>query len=242
MGILIWQHKRRVAWDDTLFHITNNWEISDHSNYWHIMNWHWTEKYETLANWRKVLDLDWTNYTFSNTFSEANSATTFTALVWAKFKSTPNFDYCLYWWAWRAKSSTDTTDRRWLRFQRVDSSVDCWILAWRSWTSWWVASLSTYKIWISTSDFVLFGVTVNWWTYKLYKNWTLIWTMSSSTITWWTSTWPRLQTWAAVFSDWSEWVQWLPCYIWESILEKKVWTDDDFAEYFNSFKSLYWLS
>ena len=225
---------------NTLFFLKNDWDIKDYSSYNHTMNRKWTSAFATLSSWKKVLDLSWSNYIYSNQFTEANNKTTFTMHIWAKFKSVPSFDWSLWWWCWRNKNESSTYDRWWARFQRTDqwTRSQAWVLVWINSTAW----LNVYRfINISTTDFVLFSVAINWWTYKVYRNWTLIWTQTWDTIRWWSSTWPRFQLWWAVHTDWTEWIQWIPVYIWESVLEDRTETDSQVLEFFNKTKSHYWL-
>lgn len=223
---------------NTLFYIKNDWEISDHSSYNHTMNWYWTAKYSTLSNWRKVLDIDWTNATYSNIFNESLNKTTFTMHIWAKYKQSPVWDRVLWWWCWRNKNASDTTDRWWARFQNAVWDYKTVALVWWNSNS-WISNLDTYWVQASTSEFRLFTITINWWTYKIYQNWSLVWTMSSSTIRWWSSTWTRFQLWMCAFSDLSTWCPPIKAYIWEAVLEDKTESDAEVLNFYNKTKNHY---
>lgn len=227
---------------NTLFYITNNWEITDHSSYNHSMSWYWTAKYSTLASWQKVLDLDWTNAVKSSQFTEANNKTNFTQHCRVKLKSWTQEEH-LIGRCWRSKSDSGSSDRWGARFQRDSWKSTFYILIWPNSSNW----VNTEGLWLyttpGTSDFVLLTFTISWGTYKIYKNAVLVWTASSSSIRWWSSTWPVYYEWAAFFSDWSLWSNYLAkCYMWETILEDKVETQAEITEYFNLTKALYWVS
>lgn len=228
---------------DTLFYITNDGEISDHSQYNHTMNWYWTQGFSTLSSWVKVADFTWSNAIYSDRFEESKWISTFTMHIWVKLKSssTTSDEKCFWWWMWRAPDST-TTDRWWIKWQRSASTNPFYIIYWTSSTT--RQQSTTWQITPSTTQFDLFTVTANWWTIVTYKNWAQIWTWSWSTLNWWNSTsvtGTHFSLWWSTSDDnWtiSLW-QLIGCYIWESILEKKVETVSEIQEYYNKSKILY---
>lgn len=223
---------------NTLFFIKNDWEISDHSSYNHTMQWYWTSNFYTLSNWRKVIDFSWSSIAYSNTFNESINKTTFTLHCRVKMKSWTTEDN-LVWRCGRNKNWTETSDRRWLRIQRDSWYSTYYILAWPNSTN----RVSLWPSWINpwTSEFVLMSATVNWWVYKLYKNWVLYNTRSSSTIRWWSSTWTRFYMWWAVYSDWTKRSSTLSyAYMWETVLEDKTETDAEVLNFYNKTKKHYW--
>ena len=225
---------------NTLFFLKNDWDIKDYSSYNHTMQWYWTAKYSTLSTGRKVLDLSWNNLTFSNQFTEANNKTKFTLHQRIKLKNWNPNEIVFWWRTWRNKSWTDTWDRWWARFQSDSAWSRSYILAWPNSTN-WINTETWWSLYTSiwTSEFALLSATVNWWTYKLYKNWTLVWTYSSSTIRWWSSIWPRFYLWWCVYPDWTLWLAWLLAYIWEAVLEDKVETDAQVLDFYNRTKKHY---
>lgn len=224
--------------ENTLFLLRNNWEIADHSDYNHTMNWYGTESYDLLNNGRKVINFDWSNISYSDVFNESINKTTFTLHCRAKMKSWTTEDN-IVGWCGRAKNDSSSSDRRWARFQRDSWLSNYYILAWpnstsrvTTWNTWWITP--------STSEFVLMTATVDWWTYKIYKNWSLVQTYSGATIRWWSSTWTRFYIWWAIYSDWTKRSNTLSySYIWETILEDRVRTATEIADYYNAFKSDY---
>lgn len=223
---------------NTLFYIKNDWDIKDYSQYSHTMNWYGSSSFETLSNGRKVAKITTSSLIYSNTFSQATNKTNFTLHIWAKMNWTiASNDAILWWWCWRVKSDSWTSDKWWFRFQTWASYSNSFIwLAWTGSSDW--LNVNT-PISYSSSSFVLFSITINWWTYKLYRNWNLVWTTSSSSIRWWSSTWPVFYLWWAVFSDYSLWVQWYPYLIWESVLEDKTESDAEVLNFYNKTKNHY---
>jgi len=237
MNVYIYSSKW-LPWDNTLFYITNNWEISDHSKYNHTMNWYGTAQYETLSSWIKVADFSGSNLIYSASFNEANSSTTFTMHCWFKAKSN-TWEASFSGWMWRNQNSSSTTDRWWAKWQRDNWTSKWYIIYWPSSSS--RASNTNVAITQDTSNFALYTVTINWWNVVLYKNAVQIWTWSWATIRWWSSTGTNISLWWNWSYSWAT-GQLVACYIWEFILENKLETLSEIQNYFNSTKSLYWIS
>lgn len=228
---------------NTLFYVTNNWDISDHSQYNHTMQWKGTANFETLSSWIKVASLWWGNFPFSNQFTEANNKTSFTLHIRVKLKSWNPSEIIIGWWCWRNPSWTDTWDRWGARFQSDTAWSRTYILYGPNSTS-WVNTESAWSLYtsLSTSAFALLTATISWGTTKIYKNWSLVGSLSSSSIRWWSSTWPRFYYWGIVYPNGDTWVAWMYGYFGEVILEDKVETQAEIQEYYNLTKSLYWIS
>lgn len=223
---------------NTLFYVTNDWEITDHSQYNHTMSWLWTSSYTTLSTWVKVADFDGTNLIYSSTFNEANNSTTFTMHCWYKAKSDTT-EATFAWWMWRNQDSSSTTDRWWAKWQRDSWTSNWYVIYWPSSSS--RASNTSVAITQDTSKFELYTFTINGWTVVVYKNAVQVGTRSWATIRWWSSTWTSISLWWYRAYDGSTW-QIAPCYLWEFILENKVQTLGEIQSYFNNNKSLYWIS
>ena len=230
-----------VPTSNTLFYVTNNWEISDHSQYNHTMNWYWTGQYTTLSTWQKVAKFDWSNLIHSNSFNEANSYTTFTMHWRVKKTSTVTSDTSPFWWMWRNQNSSSTTDRWWAKWQTEPWATTNWYIIYWWWTSDWIKNTSVWFI-PSTSSFDLMTVTINWKTISIYKNATQVWSWTwSVNILWWSTTWTTIFAWWAWTYNWTA-AAFQPFEMWEFILEKRVWTANEIANYYNNTKSLYWIS
>jgi len=101
---------------------------------------------------------------------------------------------------------------------------------------WWGSSNST-KFWTdwsyTTNTRYYVTYTIDNWTVKTYLNWVQLWT----------KTWVSWHTCALRF--WQEWNMWADrhwyWYMKDIIIENKVWTADEILNYFNVYKSLYWL-
>lgn len=240
--------KHIVMWEEsflpgehTLFYIKNDWDIKDYSQYNHTMNWNWTEKYVTLSNGKKMLNIDWTNWTYSNQFFEANNKTTFTLHIWWKWISDYDTNPFVWWWVWRSKWD-GSTNHRWFSFLESYSYKEMSVLYWNntSSTSWWTQP-SRFSAWLPSS-IKLWTATINWNQFKIYVNWSQTDSWTWDTIKWWSDIWPIFCMWPLLFYDWSSWA-WAPvCNIWETILEDTCWSVDEILAYYNNKKSEYLIS
>ena len=232
---------------DTLLFLKNNWDILDRSQNNVTMNQTWTTSFETLSNWRKVINFDWSNVVYSEKLNWTLLSTgmsNFTVHVRMKSKSWYNtWDASIWWWMWRSQSSSSTTDRRWVKRQRDAGSSNFYIIYWPSSSSW--VSNTTWQIWYSNTEFRLYSFTTNWKTIKLYKNWVLTWTWTwSANVRWcnsWSDTWTHFSIWWITSNaSWtvSPWQQ-LACYIWETVFEKKTETDAEVLDFYNKTKKHY---
>ena len=223
---------------NTLFYIKNDWEISDHSQYAHVMNWYWTEQYTTLSNGRKVAKFNWSNLIHSDPYNEWNSYTTFTLHWWLRKTSTVSSDTSPFWWMWRSQSSSSTTDRWWAKWQTEPLATSNWYIIYWWWTTEWIRNLNVWYI-PSTSSFDLMTFTFNWKTVKVYKNATLIWSWTwSINIKWWSTTWTTLFAWWWWSYNWI-WNAFQPCEMWEIVLEKITETDAEVLNFYNKTKNHY---
>lgn len=97
---------------------------------------------------------------------------------------------------------------------------------------WWAETIATYS-----SSLInwrhLITCTYWWWVGKLYCDWTYFIQYNTSI---WNVSW--LYLWVNPNSTNENYI-W---YMSEFILENKVWTADEIAEYYNDTKSLYWIS
>lgn len=232
---------------DTLLFLKNDWDILDRSQNNVAMNQTWTTSFETLSNWRKVINFDWSNVVYSEKLNWtllSTSMSNFTVHIRVKSKSWYNsWDASIWWRMWRSQSSSSTTDRRWAKRQRDAGASNFYIIYWPSSSSW--SQATTWQIWYSNTEFRLYSFTTNWKTIKLYKNWVLTWTWTwSANVRWcnsWSDTWTHFSIWWITSnSSWtvSAWQQ-LACYIWETVFEKKTETDAEVLDFYNKTKNHY---
>ena len=239
MGVYLWTDEW-LPTDNTIFYVKNNGDILDYSKYGHTMSWYWTSGYYTLPNWRKVADFDGTNLVYSATFTETINTTTFTYHAWMKNKdSTFTGTQALCGWRDRNESSISTTDRWGAVIIANNSSMQ--FVSWGATN--WVWQSDDY-LWINadTSDFYLYSYTLNWKTVNIYKNAQLVgtWTWSYNII-WWSNTPTHLYMGWIYGYDGRNPNAFSRVYMWENILENRIWTSDEITAYYNGSKGLYWL-
>lgn len=229
---------RYTPTENTLLYITNDWDITDYSQYSsnHSMNWWWTSAFETLSTWIKVASFSWDNVVYATRFAEWMWKTTFTMQIWMKNKI--NSSTVIVGWRDRNSSWPSTSDKWWMLFGAENDSAQ--YVSWGStdwqWTTNWINT--------DTTNFYLFTATINWATVNIYKNATLVKTYTwSQNIKWWSNTWWKFYYWWFMWYEGStfQW-GWTQMYAWEIVVEDKVWTQAEITAYYNLIKGNYWLS
>lgn len=228
-----------IPTDDTLFYLKNNWNIRDYSKYNHTLNRYWTPSFTTLNSWIKVAHLNWTNWVYSNYFTESIWTNKFTMHIWFKWISSPSAQYSIWWRMWRASSSS-TTDRWWAKWQWEANSANLYIIYWANNVNW--QQNTNVNIPYSTTEFQLYTLVANWKTMTIYKNWVQVWSWSwSYDLVWWSNTWTCLYYWIWWYYDWTTPTNLMPWYWWEIVLEKWNETDAQILEFYNKTKNNYLL-
>jgi hypothetical protein len=234
-----------------------------------ILVWQWwQEKQVYPAGWKpwantvayypltsNFNDASWNSRNLTNT----NVSTTTLSWVLCAYFNGSN-SYLTY--SWFALWNTARTINLWLNYIRPNSSSDrLWIihianpsantqasLYWSLWSQiktsttictadWYNSSAESQTATISSWLWYNLVITQEWTTVKLYLNWDLKFTISSYPNQQAAPSWRRL--WASCRSiDINQYFKW---YLSSVILENKVWSTDDIANYYNQTKSNYWL-
>lgn len=207
-------------WANTFWYYTfddqNASQITDFSGNNRNLIW-WTMPSYTIVSWTNYAgnyaNVSWSAAPYTN---YSSLSTNFTILLWIK-PTTNSSGYAFY-------------------------------LRSTSWVSWQIALIywynsetfeyfddnnhrTTIKSWASVNNWYLVWFTRSWNTIQTYANWSA-----------WNSITGIASTWFGDFYLWSS-ISWdrLKGQIWECVVENKVRTAEEVANYYNQTKSNYWL-
>lgn len=225
MNVYIWTD----TWlpnKNTVAYYKFDWDSLDYSGNWYNVTQ--VTSYDTLSSWKKVAY-------FSGKISEPWNSNT--NLWYDLFKVDQDITISFYlkpssfWTEWvRPFFAMGSWSYRVSRMNVYSNKLE-----WGLWNWWW--NYSTFTTSISSSAFQHIVLTYNHTakTVSMYKNWTLVSTISTSWYTLFTDC-----TWANIWYD--HWYTDSSQYLWEMIFEKWARTAEQVAWYYNQTKSLYWIS
>jgi hypothetical protein len=210
-------------WTNTIAYYKFDGDSLDYS--WNWYNVTSVTSYDTLSSWIKVAY-------FSGKLSTSNTNTN---LWYDLFKVDQDITISFYvkpssfWSEWtRPLYISGNWSYRVSRINVYSNKLE-----WGLW-NWWF-NYATFSTSISTSAFRHIVLVYNHTnkTVSMYKNWTLVSTVSTS--------------WYSLFTDCTQAIIWYDHwynsseYMWETIFEKSLRTAEQVANYYNLTKSNYWL-
>ena len=116
-----------------------------------------------------------------------------------------------------------------------------WTTMWR--TQWWSAEHSVYTTWLSmeANKWHHWVMTRRSWVVYCYVDATLLWQFNSTDSLPTTSAAKWQFIWRYI--NWNNGIEQINTSMWDKLIIEKVWwTSDKITNYFNTFKSIYWIS
>lgn len=224
---------------DTLAYWKFDWDLKDSSWKWYNLtsSGAWSFTYWTTSWWGKYVQ---TNYrAYSNEISNFpfNSAH-WTVSFWMSFTNNTKWYWgtqSSYTYTWATVFDLMNTSNWWTLVRPTLSWMSSWWSWWQYWFNFLNIQANTNRYQPSTSDtWHYYTLTLNSWTAKLYRDWSLVstdsYTAGSSfkfilnTVTWWSS----------YYNNYSS-VDKLS----ELIIDNKVWSESNISDFYNYTKNLY---
>jgi len=219
---------RWKPWANTIAWYKFEWDAKDYSWNWYDLTANWNVSYTTL-NWRQVVYMQGSSSWNSTKLQSANFARSATIpstySIWCRTNTTsgsyPN-QYILF----QSVQNASPRNRQWIMTARWNGDYRIWLTS-NSWLDTWIYP---YK-WDNTFHHIV--ATIDTSTSKLYVDGVNVYTWS------WTSS-ISYTNWINVWSN-DNTYYWFNGYIWDAILESKIWSAEDVSNYYNSTKSNYGL-
>lgn len=200
--------------------------------------WQWTPWANTIAYYpfrSDILDHSWNNKNFTGSwYSFANNMiTTTSTLTWPIVTpENTTWDRTISAWMYRSSSHyySFRSSNIWTEWFLNPYDWENWNRPWASLhISWWKRNRPSASDLPTMWDIILMTWTKTWTTMKLYINGVLTSTNSSlGNSTWVSAYWIT----KSLLNVWT---------YWEIIVEDRIWTDSEIADYFNTYKSNYGL-
>lgn len=200
--------------------------VYDHSTNQTDFNWYWTANYDTLASWKKVLNLTWSNWIYID------------SALFTSWPATVNL------WLYRDGDQGSDT---WV-FTLQHWGPDTWFIITFFDNTYLTSFLGTGGSWVwlnnrentANQTWIQATTTYENWIMKMYINWILKQTFS------WNMSFNQIQATSLGFSRYVENTiqntRFLIWKMWSIIVEDKARTEQEISDYFDQTKSLYWIS